>query len=269
MDWPALIAAASKRRPAPLKAEHCFGAFKTNGWRPVKLRVEGGDEYAVKGLWRSGLLTHDGLPPGRTMFNEHAAGRLGTLMRAPVPEVGLVDVPQQLIDRHTDVMQHLRAGFAHGSRFIDNCVVAQPKHQMHRPIEGQNRPRFASLAIFFGWAGAIEGAPINDAEFLYDQNSDDVYGLDFGNFFGGPNWKDLPALSSKAAPNGWIVDGCKLTHEELANACEHLHAVTPEQIAEAVTAPPDEWGVTSNERVELARLLHVRQEELVRQVSVP
>jgi hypothetical protein len=263
MDLAALVSAASERRPRPLKAELCLEALKSDGWRPVKVRVEGGYEYIIKGLWRLGWPTHDGLSPARTIFSEQVAGRLGSLMLAPIPEVALIDVPQQLIDQHADVMQHLSGGLAHGSRFIENCVSAQPKHLMHFPVETQNRSRFALLAIFFGWTNGHVGEPIHDAEFLYDRSSNDVYAVDFGNFFGGPICADLTFFSSPATPNAWIVNMCGLTDEELATACERLRVITPEQIAEAVAAPPGEWVLISHQRVELAKRLLERQAELV------
>ncbi len=262
IDWATLVDAMSKCRPAALLAGLCLGRLKTSGWRPVKLRVAGGGVYVVKGLWRPGMRTHDDLPPGRTIFNENVAGRLGTFMHAPVPEVALVEVRQQLIDQYVDAMQHLRPGIAHGSRFIKDCVMSQPKHQVRNPIEVQNRPRYALLAIFFGWTNGSETALINDAEFLYDPGAN-VYGVDFGNFFGGPDWKDLAHLSSPAVPNNCIVNGCKLTREELADACENLRAVTPEQLAGAVAAPPDKWDVVFDDRVKLAKVLHARQKQLV------
>ena len=252
----------SKCCPAALAAEHCLGALKTSGWRPVKLRVAGGGVYVVKGLWHPGIPTHDNLPPGRSMFNENVAGRLGSFMYAPVPEVALIDVPQQLIDQFADAMQRLRPGIAHGSRFIEDRVVEERKEQMRFPIEAQNRPRFALLAILFGWTNGRDTSGINDAEFLYDRGGN-VYGVDFGNFFGGPDWKDLEQLRTPAEPKDWIVSECKLTREELADACENLRAVTPEQIAGAVAAAPKEWEVPFDKRAELAKVLHARQEQLV------
>ena len=254
IDWVSLINAASICCTAPLKADLCLGALKCTGWRPVKLRVEGGGEFAVKGLWR--CPTHDNLPPGRTMFNENVVGRLGRFMLAPVPEVALVYVSQELIDQSTGVMGHLRSGIAHGSRLIENSTPAEPKHQMRCPIEPQNRPRFAHLAVLFGWTNVSDDSKINDAEFLYDQGSN-VHGVDFGNFFGGPKWEKFAQLNSRATPKAWI--GSKLVPGELDDASQHLRDLTPEQIACAVAAPPVEWGVTFDERVMLATLLHARQ----------
>jgi hypothetical protein len=261
INWAALIGASRKRRAKVLKADLFLGALESK-WRAVKLRVEGGGEYAVKGLWRPGQRTPDNLSPGRTIFNENVAARLGGCMAAPVAQAALIDVSQEVIDSAADAMDHLRSGIAHGARYIENCKLAQPKHHMRHPVEAQNRARFALLAVMFGWMNGPEGAPINDAEFLYDKTTSDVYGIDFGNFFGGPT-NDLRQLQSKATPNAWIKHCSELTREELASACQRLSAITPDQIADALAAPPDEWGIKFSERVEFAKLLFCRQAELV------
>lgn len=218
------------------------------------MRGADGEHYAVKTLG----ISHDGLPTGRTMFNEYVAGSLGKLIGAPVPEVALICVPRQLVDQH-NLLPRL-SGLAHGSHFIRDC--REPEGQKDQILfETVNRERFALLAVFLGWA--IWKVP-GDKEFIYDETSHRVYCIDFGNFLGGPDWKVSEFQSSSMATlDDVLCDKCKFTSDELADARALLVKVTPEQLVAAIGVPPNEWGVEYTERVELAKFLWKRREELL------
>jgi len=53
-----------------------------------------------------------------------------------------------------------------------------------------------------------------------------------------------------------------LTKEELCGVIPHLPGID-RYIANAVAAPPDEWGISLDERIEVAQYLSRRYSELV------
>ncbi|MEM6435727.1 MAG: hypothetical protein AAF773_18025 [Cyanobacteria bacterium P01_D01_bin.115] len=55
---------------------------------------------------------------------------------------------------------------------------------------------------------------------------------------------------------------CKLTPDELAEAFDALSDISEQQIVTAVASPPDDWGLTIEERITLVRYLINRQSAL-------
>lgn len=58
-----------------------------------------------------------GTQAGRVLVNDQIIGYLGQMIEAPVGEVGLVDVSQELIDGSAE-MSHMPAGTSHGCFWI-------------------------------------------------------------------------------------------------------------------------------------------------------
>jgi hypothetical protein len=54
-----------------------------------------------------------------------------------------------------------------------------------------------------------------------------------------------------------------LTRAELVDAVAPLHEISPAQIATVVAMPPEEWGITVEERVEVCKYLRLRQLQLL------
>jgi hypothetical protein len=140
---------------------------------------------------------------------------------------------------------------------MDDCRDARGIEHVD---SGDNRKRFALLAIFNGWLSH------NDRQFLYGKSSPfTVYSADHGHFFpGGPNWSVASLQQAgPAVADQEIVNACRLTAGELSRACDPLKSVNPEQIACALASAPLQWGVTADEREALAAYLVKRRNELV------
>lgn len=246
IDRQGLIATAAESRSDPVVAETYLGKFKDGGSKPVKLRCSDGQTYAVKGR-----------QAGRMIFNDQVAANLGKLIHAAVPDVTVAEVPQALIDANPNTMKHMKAGTAHASKEIEGC---SGRLGIEHADDGNNRERFARLAVFFGWMGG------GDQQFIYNNAKPHlVHSVDHGHFFhGGPNWtSDGTKQAPLAQVDAELMKHCQFTSEELRDACAPLLSVTTEQIAEAVAAPPDDWGVSMNERIALAEYLERRRAELV------
>lgn len=107
-SWSERISLAQQRPPAPVVARTPLK--RVGGYsQAAVIDCDDGRRYVVKG-------SH----VGRPLIADHVVGRLGQMIRAPVPEVGLVDVPVDLIDASFSVM-HFGAGIGHGSLFVADC----------------------------------------------------------------------------------------------------------------------------------------------------
>jgi hypothetical protein len=243
-DWSQLVVEATANRPPRIMAETFIRKWDT-GSRPVRLRCADGNNYVVKGR-----------QVGRIAFNDQVAARLGRAISAPVPDaVALVEVPQELIAANPGEMGHMQPGVGHGTKMIEN-TSERLAVQRNEPY---NRPRFALLSVFFGWLGGT------DTQYIYN-NTDPylVHSVDHGHFFYGPNWtSDSLRAAPQALAQADLIQQCGLTEPDLGAACGGLRAIGPDQIAAAIAACPDEWGVTNDERISLAEYVYRRRAEII------
>ena len=249
-DLPAQIAAAFCNRPIPVRAETYLRSWPSHS-KPVALMCEGGGKYVVKALQANRIAEM-----GRVLVNDQIVARLGELIQASVPHVALIDVPAELI-AHQPEMSHMMAGVAHGSQFVENVTEREVLAHVAIP---ENRPRFALLAILFGWIGA------QDHQFVYSKSAPElVYSVDHGHFFpGGPAWTELSlAGAPQPQPDIQITNACNTTQPELHQAIRTLAAVGDEALVSVVSLPPDEWGLTMGDRVALLNFLKNRRAGLL------
>lgn len=236
---------AIAERPLPVQAVEFRGALATKS-RPSRVLCDDDQEYVVKGR-----------NAGRSTFNDQVVGRLGMAMDAPVGQVTLVSVSLDLILENIE-MKDLVDGVAHGSRLIPRTSNAERLLYFEVP---ENRSRFAALSLLYGWPQAEE-----DHQFIYGIEPPHlVYSVDHGDFFPrGPGWS-LASLRrvEPAQPDRFIRFGCDLTLDELRAAAVRLERLDDQAIATAVAIPPDDWGVTVDERVGLALYLARRRDQLL------
>ena len=90
----------------------------------------------------------------------------------PVGRPALVNVPADLIAAEPE-MAHFRAGLAHGTRWIPGCREARGLWHSR----GNNRERFAELALLYGLARA------SDHQLLYEAETGAIHSVDHGYFF--------------------------------------------------------------------------------------
>jgi hypothetical protein len=209
------------------------------------LGCEDGHDYVVKGR-----------QAGRAIINEQIVGKLGAALEAPVGQINLIDVPADLIGMQAD-LNHMPPGVSHGSRLILDC--SDKLWLAHHDVP-DNRPRFAGLAALYGWI------PAGDPQLIYGQTAPHlVYSVDHGHFFpGGPNW--TVAGLNGAGPcvlYGELMNGCKITREELLAVENRLRTMSVETIAEAVAMSPDTWNIAAEERIAVAAYLAARREQLM------
>lgn len=220
--------------------------------RPVLLKCSDNKNYVVKALQSAKSAME------KVLTNEQVVGRLGCAIAAPVGEVKLVDVPADLVSAEPD-LQHMQPGIAHGCLYLGDNMGRRAIEYVHVP---ENRPRFASLAVLFGWVGS------GDDQFLYATTPPEiVYSVDHGHFLGpgGPEWDILyfQRAGPSAAPNQQLVAACGLTEDELRAAAMPLKGITDQAVRDIVAIPPAAWGIRESERDELVRYLCRRRDEVI------
>lgn len=244
VDWEQLLAdAAGGDPPEVIVADTYLRKWGTSS-QPVLLTCPGHGDFVVKGP-----------VAGRAAVNDQIVGRLAEIANCPTGRPALVEVTQTLIDNEPE-MAHFTAGVWHGSGFLVGYSESQGNSFQ---MTAENRPRFASLAILFGWM-----VP-NDPQFIYANTAgQEVASVDHGHFFaGGPNWTiGSLAAAPPAAPDPGVIAGAGLTPNEVEAARVAFAAASNAQIALAVATPPDHWGLTHDERLAMARHLADRRDIL-------
>ena len=177
-------------------------------------------------------------------------------MGAPVARVGLVHIPAELI-REEKALAHLSPGVAHGSLWIEDLHESRAFESVSLP---QNRLRFADLAILYGWCEAF------DHQFLYRNSPPPlVYSADHGHFFPeGPDWGGKLYRAESVTPDPQILGAVHVAADDLRTACAKLNGIDNADIAAAVAAPPDSWGVPMSDRVAMASYLSTRRVRMLR-----
>jgi len=248
----ARIKAEISSREVPLQAT-TFIQSLSGVSKAVQVEANNGKLYRVKGVRTSGGRRHE-----RMMCNDHIAGQLGHQMGAPVPSVQLMEVPDVLVQSEPG-MSHLEAGPGHSMRWVPN--VSGKERNIEYCSEGDNRSRWASIALFFGWFGAER-----DEQFFYDTQSPRlVHSFDHGHFFpGGPKWTESDLSGADPpVPHSTVKSGCNLQARELSQVAESLAAIEDQDIARAVAEPLPAWGIDMSDRLAVASFLRARRDHLI------
>lgn len=241
-DWAAVVAAAMAEEPETVTA-HTFVRAWSTASRPVLLSCDDGADWVVKGR-----------QSGKQAVTDQILGTLGRVLGAPIPEITIVTVPQELISSEPE-LAHLAVGSAHGSRY--EAGYSEREGLAHAIPE--NAAAFAHLAGFYGWGLA------QDHQMIYRIAAPClVRSVDHGHFIGGGSWNEaqLAGLSDEAELDPVVVAHSPPTAENLERVRDHLNLLNDGVIARAVSRPRIDWGITLEERIRLATLLASRRDRL-------
>jgi hypothetical protein len=239
-----VAAAIGAGTPQPTLTAVTYIASFATASRPARMTCSDGRVYVIKGAQNGFMLA-----------TEQVVAALGRAIGAPVPDTALIDVSAALVGIEPQIA-HFAVGLGHGSAWIDDVTDREGFRYFD---QAANRSRFASLGVLYSWMGA------NDHQFIYQKQPPHlVYSVDHGHFIpGGPNWTSASLAGAPAATMDPNFNGCALTSAELKACIGPLQAVSDQQIANAVAAPPANWGVGVPERVALAAYLARRRDEML------
>jgi len=199
----------------------------------------------------------------QNVFNDQTVARVAHAFGAPIPAASVVRVSEEFIERHHASLGRDRlgqprdSGHYHGSRLLEayGDVAA-----VGEELAALNRSRAAKLCILYGWTHAA------DHQRSVTWHSGLVWSLDHNLFLtkGGELW--TPELLRVRAPAGidsWAYARFRLQPQDLDAAMPSLCAVTPEDVARAIRASPDEWGVTLEFQAAVADFLWRRRDDIL------
>jgi hypothetical protein len=249
VDLRQLITESMADRPAPVNA-HTYVRKWDSASKPVALKCDDGNVYVVKARQPANPGMH------RSIANEQMVGSLGILIQAPIPRIVQVEVPADLVANQPE-MAHMSPGLAHGSLFADDL---SERFAISHDNVPENRGRFALLAVLYGWVVA------SDHQFFYAKSAPPlVYSVDHAYFFPGQSGWTIQSLAQVGPPepDQTIVQACNLTPQELQTAIGAISATDERALACTVALPPDEWGMTMDERLAVLEFLIRRRDILV------
>lgn len=246
-EWANAIQAATAARPAPIVA-HTYRKKMQSASSPRLVACHDGAEYWIK--WPAQIQVGT--------VTEQVVARLGSTIGAFVGEVALIEVPPELPVAEPELAD-VPPGVVHGCRHLGDVTDRLWIDHLH---EGDNRERFARLALLYGWMIA------SDHQVLYEtQPPYRAWSVDHAFFFPPQNSSTWTIESLEAAGDGEvderIVRDCQFTDAELEAAAVDLSKATDQVIATVLAVPPDEWGIGMNHRIALAHFLARRRDDLI------
>ena len=122
-DWSQLIAEVDGPGKPATVVKRYIRSWTTQS-KPALVRCTDEAEWVIKSHVHS---TNINLP--RLVVNERLVGLLAELLDAPVPEIALIDLPNELVSAEPE-LAHLEAGVCHGSRRVAS-VGSLPRFPGH------------------------------------------------------------------------------------------------------------------------------------------
>jgi len=242
-EWKTLLTEASKDNPEPKIATDYLEKMSEGGSKPISIKTEDDEIYIVKGRQN-----------GRMIVNEQVVGFLGEVIGAPVPSVAIIDIPEIII-KENPTIQYMQSGLSHGSLYMEGYSGRKVIEHTDVP---ENKSRFAKLAVLYSWIMA------SDRQIIYEEDSKLAISVDHGHFFpGGPNWQASNLQNNHQVTLDPFFDPCNLTSLDFEPISDILKAIQCETIAKAVARPPSIWGLSEDDRIELAIYLNERHTNLV------
>ena len=212
--------------------------------KPVLCSCSDGKKYVIKG-------SHN----GRQLVPDHIVGRIGQLLGAPVGEVCFSNIPDELKAVEPQ-LSDVGSGICHATLWLPDCTDRQGLDHMDKDY---NRERFALLQVLYSWTIA------SDHQLIYAKSNPFlVYSVDHGHFLNGSTgW--TPASLRQISPV--VLDpyfsACGLTESAMAIAKTRLAQITDDDIQLIASGLPDEWAVTTDDRIAITEYLVTRRDRLL------
>ena len=142
---------------------------------PFEVRATDGDRYWVKQI--------ENPQSARSPITEQVIAGCGRLIGAPVRDIRLIGVPEELDGEKLSSGVVLRQGIAHASLNLEYSSFDKTWGPENRGLD-DNRRRHAAYFTFFDWSWGA------DPQWLHDTTDDmKLYSHDHGHFLpGSPDW---------------------------------------------------------------------------------
>jgi hypothetical protein len=188
---------------------------------------------------------------GKVLVTDHVVAQLGCLIDAPVCEVAIAHVPEELAGFEYTQGRYLEPGLAHGSRHVEDAV--EIRGLAHREDDDNRRRHVGALALY-DWCWG------SDDQWLYSETRHRMmFSHDHGHYLpNGPVWsvEDLATAVDQAHLPPYPLDG--LDTQALVDTAAKLERVSRDQIQAVLLGVPSSWPVSDAELEALGWFLERR-----------
>lgn len=176
----------------------------------------------------------------RVIVTESIIGRAGMLIDAPVCEVAVVRIPEELVGWEFRPNAQLEAGLAHASLAVED---ASEVSQLEYRERDDNRQRHAGVFALYDWCWG------GDDQWLHCETDDrKLYSHDHGMYLpGGPAWDEASLSAHVDAPHPPAYASSGLDPEALADFADRLDTITRDDLVALMSAVPASWPVSDRE----------------------
>lgn len=199
---------------------------------------------------------------GKVIVTEQIVGRMGALIGAPVCEVGVVRLPEEISGWEFRPGAQIQPGLAHGSAAVD--PVVEDRSLAHRDRD-DNRRRHVGIIALYDWCWG------GDPQWLYAEANDRmVYSHDHGWYLPeeGNDWDEVTLVTRVDEPHvpAWPIGG--LDADELTRLATVLSAVSTHDLIEILREVPLSWPATTGELETLGWFLERRAPNVARRLDL-
>lgn len=230
-EWATLLADAPK--PEPIGIARVVGPAPNGATRPVLVVADDNHRYFVKAPRTDSPLI------ASTLISEQVAPRLARALGVPSAYVALANLSDDMIGDH-DEMATMIPGIVHASHDITCCA---PAHRNFPPLAAREL-----AAALYHWLGADTGPRTTSFRGVL---------VDCGAVL--PPLRALSPVPSTSHGFGRHL-GDNYWSDRLG---ELEDAISDLVIATAVNAPHESWGITAEDRAELAAWLGRRRDYML------
>ncbi len=173
----------------------------------------------------------------RVIVTEYVVASAGWLIDAPVCEVAIVEIPEEIAGWEFRPGAHLKPGLAHASLAVDDAQEARVLEYRDRD---DNRRRHAGVYALYDWCWG------GDDQWLYCETDDrKLYSHDHGWYLpeNGPAWSEGTLVARVDEPHPAAHPTADLDPAELAALAARLRAPLRQRLVDLLVTVPASWPV--------------------------
>jgi len=187
----------------------------------------------------------------RVIVTENIVGRAGALIDAPVCEVTVVRIPEELAGWEFRPGAKLEAGLVHASLAIEDALEVG---QLDYRKRDDNRRRHAGVFAIYDWCWGA------DDQWLHCESDDrKIYSHDHGMYLpGGPSWDEASLSAQVDTPHQPVYATNGLDPDALVGFAGRLEALSRDDLVALVSAIPASWSASDRDLEALGLFLERR-----------
>jgi hypothetical protein len=243
------------------QCDELVGFMESGSSRPFKARSQDGSVWVVK--------AHGNPQGNKALFNELVAGRLAALISLPWPEVGVVELTEELTQGVRNFGLSVTSRWAVGTRFMQGLAAVgfpdggftwdadfRTRNWQHvSKLISHDLRRTAALhgkLVFDNWV-LLEDTKYDT---LHIKENGDPFFLDASYAFGGDKWNDADVVWKKVEIDrrSPYLEGLPVRLVDVEPWLARIR-VASRAIASVLSEVPDEWGAPRSYICRVAELL--------------